>query len=154
VSTEIDFTDTYTCPHCRADLFYGSEGWSGWRRCPVCGLSSLPPEPDWHDLPVKKRAAAEAAQDVLVNRDSAEDNLSNADPSRTHVIGRSMHTSPTRLIIRTGLLASVAGTLVAFLDYKTTHSVVFGCLTVVFFLLVLGGRGSRPARSVLTAKKD
>lgn len=154
MSTEIDFIDTYTCPHCRSDLVSGSDGWSGWRRCPVCGLASLPPEPEGHYLPVIKRPGAEAANDVLVISDSAEDNLSNADPLRTHVTGRSSHTSPIRLIFKTGLLASVALTFIAFLDHRTTHSAVFGCLAVVFLLLVLGGPGSRPASSVLTAKKD
>jgi hypothetical protein len=154
VSTEIDFIETYACPHCRANLVSGSNGWSGWQRCPVCGLASLPPEPEWHDLPVKTRAAREAAKDVLVDSDSDLDNLSNADPLRPQEAGRSARMSPTRLIFKTGLLASVALTFIAFLDHRTTHSVIFGCLAFIFLLLVLGGPGSRPASTLLTAKKD
>jgi hypothetical protein len=154
VSTEIDFIYTYPCPHCRADLVSGSDGWSGWRRCPSCGLSCLPPEPEWHDVRFRRQAGAKAAQNVLEIRDRAEDNLSSTDAMTTQVIGRAVHTSPTRLIFKTGLVASVALTFIAFLDHRTTHSVVFGCLAVVFLLLVLGGPGSRPPSSVLTAKKD
>ena len=154
VSTEINLIDTYTCPHCRADLVSGSDRWSGWQRCPVCGLSSLPPEPDGHHLPLRKRARAEAPQDVMEITDPDGEVLSNGDPMRTQVTGRSPHTSPTRLIFKTGLLASVTLTFVAFLDHRTTHSMVFGSLSVVFLLLVLGGPGSRRAGSVLTAKRD
>ena len=154
MSTEIDFTDTYTCPHCRADLFYGSNGWSGWQRCPVCGLASLPPERVSHHWALKKRVASDAPQVVMEPSDPNEDIPSNADASRTQLTGRSMHTSPTRLIFKTGLLASIALTFVAFLDHRTTQSVVFGCLFVVFLLLVLRGPGSRPSSSELTAKNE
>jgi hypothetical protein len=154
VSTEIDFIDTYTCPHCRAELVSGSDGWSGWQRCPVCGLASLPPEPEGHYVPASERTGSTAAQNDLEISDSAEGNLSIADPLRTHVTGRLSHASPTRLIFKTGMLASGALTFVAFLDHRTTHAVVFGCLAVVFLLLVLSGPGSRPASSLLTAKKD
>ena len=45
MSSEIVFIDTYSCPHCRAELETGFNDWQGWRRCPSCGLPSLPPEP-------------------------------------------------------------------------------------------------------------
>jgi hypothetical protein len=154
MSTEIDFSETYTCPHCRADLAYASKGWSGWLRCPVCGLASLPPEPESHNVPVRHRAGPVAPADILEIRDPDGDAQTNADALRTQVTGRLTHTSPTRLIFKTGLLASVALAFVAFLDHRTTHARVFGCLSFVFLLLVLGGPGSRPSRTVLTAKRE
>jgi hypothetical protein len=154
VSTEIDFIDTYVCPHCRANLVSGSTGWPGWQRCPVCGFASLPPGSRRYHSPTRKRADAAADQVDFATRDPAEDDLSRTDPMTTQVIVRAPHSSPTRLIFKTGLLASVALTFVAFLDHRTTHSLVFGSLAVVFLLLVLGGPGSRAASTVVTAKKD
>lgn len=154
MSTEIEFIDTYACPHCRANLVSGSTSWPGWQRCPVCGFASLPPESQRHHSPVQERADARAAQVDFAMRDPAEDDLSRTDPVTTQVIVRAHHSSPTRLIFKTGLLASVALTFVAFLDHRTTQSMVFGSLAVVFLLLVWGGPGSRAASSMLTAKKD
>jgi len=95
-----------------------------------------------------------ASPNISEISDSAGDNRSDADVSRTQVTGQSTHISPARLIFKTGLLASLVLTFIAFLDHRTTHSLVFGSLAVVFLLLVLTGPGSRPASSALTARKD
>ena len=42
VSSEIVFIETYSCPHCRAELETGFNDWQGWQRCPACGLACLP----------------------------------------------------------------------------------------------------------------
>ncbi len=154
MSTEIDFIETYACPHCRANLVSESTGWPGWQRCPVCGFSSLPPESEGHHSPKRKRADAAAPHGDFALRDPALLDVSRSDPAMTQVIVRAPYSSAIRLICKTGLLASVALTFVAFLDHQTTQAMVFGSLAVVFLLSVLGGPGSRAARSVFTAKKD
>ena len=45
MSSEMVFIETYSCPHCRAELETGFNDWQGWQRCPTCGLACLPPEP-------------------------------------------------------------------------------------------------------------
>jgi hypothetical protein len=45
--------------------------------------------------------------------------------------------SASRLIVTTGLIVSAFLLLIAYLDRSSHNSAIFGCLTVVFFLLLL-----------------
>ena len=88
---------------------YGSNGWPGWQRCPVCGLASLPPESSSHHwVPVRKRVDATARPGRYAMPSDPDDDNPIKIPIAltTQVIGRAHHTSPTRLIFKTGLLAS------------------------------------------------
>jgi hypothetical protein len=58
------------------------------------------------------------------------------------MIQRTSVWSSSRLIVITGLIVSAFLLLINFLDRSTPNSAIFGCLTVVFFLLLLRTRGS------------
>ncbi len=45
MSVAIETGVRYDCPHCRVGLIAESDRWSGWRLCPSCGKSGLPPMP-------------------------------------------------------------------------------------------------------------
>jgi hypothetical protein len=50
---------------------------------------------------------------------------------------RTSASSASRLIVTTGLIVSAFLLLIAYLDRSSYNSAIFGCLTVVFFLLLL-----------------
>jgi hypothetical protein len=50
---------------------------------------------------------------------------------------RASGSSASRLIVTTGLIISAFLLLIAYLDRSSPKSAIFGCLTVVFFLLLL-----------------
>ena len=142
MSSEMVFIETYSCPHCRADLETGFDGWQGWRRCPTCGLASLPPEPPGMRSTRKPWARSSVVDDILVIPDPRE-KRADAEPVAPAFGGRPSHIGPARLIFRTGLLASLGLMLIFYLDRNTMNSGIFGCLAVVFFLLLLRISGSR-----------
>jgi hypothetical protein len=142
VSSEIDFVATYSCPHCRADLETGFDAWQGWQRCPRCGLACLPPEPPGLRSARKPGTRPKVADDVLALSDSP-DMLADAEAVAPVFGGRPSHIGPARLVFRTGLLVSLGLMLIFYLDRNTMNAAIFGCLAVVFFLLLLRTAGSR-----------
>jgi hypothetical protein len=146
VSSEIVFIDTYSCPHCRAELETGFDVWQGWQRCPTCRLPSLPPEPTGLHSHRRPGGGAKDADDVLVISDSSGI-LADAESIAPAFAGRPSHIGPARLVFRTGLLVSLGLMLIFFLDRRTIQAAVFGVLAVMFFLMLLRNAASRsPAR--------
>jgi hypothetical protein len=143
VPTEIEFIDTYACPHCRAELETGFDRWQGWLRCPACGLASLPPEPA--KFPGIERALARAtvADDILVISDSP-DRSPVTERYRPSAAGAGSGIAPARLVIRTGFIVSLVLAFLAFLNHQTTNMTILAFLTVVFFVLLLRKPGSGP----------
>jgi hypothetical protein len=135
VSSEIVFIDTYSCPHCRAELESGSKVWQGWQRCPACGLPSLPPAPTQFHRKGPPRGGL-ADDGVLVISDSPEI-LTGTDPLVATVNGQSSHVSGARLVFRTGLCVSAGLAFIFFLDRRTTNTVIFASLAFGFFLLLV-----------------
>jgi hypothetical protein len=146
VSSEMVFTETYSCPHCRAELETGFNDWQGWQRCPTCGLACLPPEPPRLLSARQPEARSKVADDILVISDSPE-KLTDAEPVAPAFSRRPSHIGPARLVFRTGLLVSLGLMLIFYLDRNTTNAAIFGCLSVAFFLLLLRLSGSRPPAS-------
>ena len=136
MSSEMVFIETYSCPHCRAELETGFNDWQGWQRCPRCGLACLPPEPTGSRSGRQPWSGSKVADDDLVIADSSE-NLSDAEPVAPVFGGRPAHIGPARLVFRTGLLVSLGLMLIFYLDRNTINSAIFGCLSIVFFLLLL-----------------
>jgi hypothetical protein len=146
VSSEMVSIETYSCPHCRAELETGFDDWQGWQRCPTCGLACLPPEPTGSRSGRQPRARSKVADDILAISDTRE-NLTDAEPVAPTFSGRPAHIGPARLVFRTGLLVSLGLMLIFYLDRNTINSAIFGCLAVVFFLLLLRSSGSRSPAS-------
>jgi hypothetical protein len=146
LSSEMVFIETYSCPHCRVELETGYADWQGWQRCPTCGLASLPPEPTGLRSAPKPRARSKGSDDILVIADPPE-TLADAEPAAPVFAGRPSHVGPARLVFRTGLLVSLGLMLIFYLDHNTLNAAIFGCLSVVFFLLLLRIPGSRSPAS-------
>jgi hypothetical protein len=146
VSSEIVYSETYTCPHCRAELETGFNDWQGWQRCPTCGLACLPPEPTGLRSPRQPGTRSKVADDILVISDAPE-KLAGVEPVAPALVGRPSHIGPARLVFRTGLLVSLGLMLIFYLDRNTLNAGIFGCLSVVFFLLLLRISGSRSPAS-------
>jgi hypothetical protein len=148
MSSEIIFIDTYLCPQCRAELEAGLDDWQGWRRCPACGLPSLPPQRA--RSPERGRygvgSTADDQGDILVITDSPE-NRADADALVAPDNDRSSHVSAARLVFRTGLLVSAGLAFIFFLDRKTTNTIIFASLAVGFFLLLIRKPRRRPSES-------
>jgi hypothetical protein len=142
VSSEMVFIETYSCPHCRAVLETRFDDWQGWQRCPTCGLACLPPEPAGFQSSRKPWARSSVADDILLISDSPE-NRADTEPVAPALGGRPSHIGPARLVFRTGLLVSLGLMLIFYLDRNTMNAGIFGCLAVVFFLLLLRISGSR-----------
>jgi hypothetical protein len=136
VPSEIVFIDTYSCPHCRAELETGFDDWQGWQRCPTCGLPSLPPEPAGSRLVRRTGGVVKVGDDVLVIS-AAPENVAGADASASAVAVPPTHIGPARLVFRTGLLVSLGLMLIFYLDRNTTNATIFGFLAIVFFLMLL-----------------
>jgi hypothetical protein len=136
VSSEMVFTETYSCPHCRAALETGFNDWRGWQRCPRCGLACLPPEPTGLRSDGQPWSGSKVADDDLVIAASS-DSLSDAEPVAPVFGARPAHIGPARLVFRTGLLVSLGLMLIFYLDRNTINAAIFGCLSIVFFLLLL-----------------
>ncbi len=136
MSSETILVQTYPCPQCRAELEAVSHDWDGWQRCPKCGLPSLPPEV----LRLRGQGSlgtfTTSSDDILVIPDSPEDV---GDAQLTGLIsdGRPSYVSGARLIFRTGLLVSLGLAFIFFLDRRTTNTVIFGSLALIFFVLLL-----------------
>jgi hypothetical protein len=144
VSSEMVFIETYSCPHCRAELETGFNDWQGWQRCPTCGLACLPPEPPPPVRSLRQPGApSNVADDLLVISDVSE-KLTDADPAFG---ARPSHIGPARLVFRTGLVVSLGLMLIFYLDRNNMNAGIFGCLSVVFFLLLLRLSGSRSPAS-------
>jgi hypothetical protein len=143
VALEIEFIDTYSCPHCRAELETGFDRWQGWLRCPACGLAGLPPEPV--RLPSIERVVARATvgDDVFVIPDASDRSGIGQRHAPTAPSSGSGLT-PARLVIRTGFFVSLALAFLAFLNHQTTNMMILGFLVVVFFLLMLPRPNRRP----------
>ncbi len=153
MSSITDMIDVYQCPHCQADLVLGSTGWSGWARCPVCKLPSLPPEPETtRDFP-GRRNGARALERPFPIEDSVDASAWNTASVGASAEKRLSRSNPARLIFRTGLVASIALAFVAFLDHRTTQALIFGGLAIVF-LLLLSGAGSRLAGRTFKANES
>jgi hypothetical protein len=146
VTSEKVFIETYSCPHCKAELETGFDDWQGWQRCPTCGLAGLPPEPTGLRSGRQPWARSKVADDVLVISDSPE-NLTDDQPVAPAFGGRPAHIGPARLVFRTGLLVSLGLMLIFYLDRNTINAAIFGCLSVVFSLLLLRISGSRSPAS-------
>ncbi len=146
MSSEMVFIETYSCPHCRAQLETGFNDWQGWQRCPTCGLACLPPEPPGLRSTQQSAARSTVAEDILVISDSPE-KLADAEPVAPAFGGRPSHIGPARLVFRTGLLVSLGLMLIFYLDRNTMNAAIFGCLSVVFFLLLLRISGGRSPAS-------
>jgi hypothetical protein len=146
VSTGIDFINSYSCPHCRAELETRFDSRQGWLRCPACGFASLPPEPVGFRASRPSGARAKVADEILVISDSS-DRPMGGDSLGPSVAGRLSHATPARLVFRTGLLVSLALAFIAFLDHRTTTMTIFGCLAIAFFFLLLRHASSRGAAS-------
>ena len=142
MSSEMVFIETYSCPHCQSELETGFNDWQGWQRCPTCGLACLPPDPTGLRSARQSWARSNVADDILVISDAPE-KLTNAEPVAPAFGGRPSHIGPARLVFRTGLLVSLGLMLIFYLDRNTMNAVIFGCLSVAFFLLLLRISGSR-----------
>ena len=101
VSSEMVSIETYSCPHCRAELETGFDDWQGWQRCPTCGLACLPPEPTGSRSGRQPWAHSKVADDILAISDPRE-NLTDAEPVAPAFSGRPAHIGPARLVFRTG----------------------------------------------------
>jgi hypothetical protein len=146
LSSEMVFNETYSCPHCRAVLETGFTDWQGWQRCPTCGLASLPPEPSGLQSAPKSKARSKGSDDILVISGSPE-NLEDDEPVAPGFVRQPSHVGPARLVFRTGLLVSLGLMLLFYLDRNTLNAAIFGCLSVVFFLLLMRIPGSRSPAS-------
>jgi hypothetical protein len=146
VSSEMVSIETYSCPHCRAELETGFDDWQGWQRCPTCGLACLPPEPTGSRSGRQPWAHSKVADDILAISDTREI-VTDAEPVAPTFSGRPAHIGPARLVFRTGLLVSLGLMLIFYLDRNTINAAIFGCLAVVFFLLLLRSSGSRSPAS-------
>jgi hypothetical protein len=142
VSSEMVFIESYSCPHCRAELETGFGDWQGWQRCPTCGLASLPPATAGLHSARRPGAGSKTDDDILVISESPA-KLADAEPAAPDFSGRPSHIGPGRLVFRTGLFVSLGLMLIFYLDRKTMNAAIFGCLSVVFFLLLLRTSGSR-----------
>ena len=146
MSSEMVFIETYSCPHCRAELETGFNTWQGWQRCPTCGLACLPPEPPGLRSARQPGARSKAADDILVISDSPE-SIADAEQVASTFGGRPSHIGPARLVFRTGLAVSLGLMLIFYLDRNTMNAAIFACLAVVFLLLLLRISGSRSPAS-------
>ncbi|WP_165250737.1 hypothetical protein [Paludisphaera soli] len=124
VPTEIEVR--YDCPHCRVGLIADADRWSGWRLCPACGKSGLPPARRAKrarllpaNLPARgsgRRAEAWIASGDLVDPDHAAWQVGYArDLPRPTPVSRVV-----TVAIAAGLAISVFLLLVAFLDRNGT----------------------------------
>jgi hypothetical protein len=135
VSTQVEASFTYSCPHCWADLEAPAGSWDGWVRCPSCTRVFLPPQAD--RLPRGVRVAAASSP---VNGDQPGDGA----PGSTSVVepvglvsNRLAHTSGARLVFVTGFVLCLFLSLIFFLDFQPGKLAIFGALTIGFFLLLL-----------------
>ena len=145
VSSEIVFIESYSCPHCRAELETGMTDWEGWQRCPTCGLASLPPMTPRLGSARQPNARSHVTSDILVI--SGAPNDGDVAPVGPAFRGRPTHIGPARLVFRTGLLVSLGLMLIFYLDHNTINSAIFACLSVIFFLLLLRMSGNRSRTS-------
>jgi hypothetical protein len=143
--SEASLTSTYTCPHCRSSLQAESDGWDGWRRCPVCQRVALPPEPSVFDDPSQQLPVPSNDKAALITPVAAVGPIPfDVDEERLALAAYSSPTSPARLIFTTGMVVSLILALLAFLDLRPMTTGIFGFLAIVFFLLLL--RTPRPKR--------
>jgi hypothetical protein len=125
-----------SCPHCRAPLETRSDGWDGWRRCPVCQRVALPPEPvGFRDI--RQRPAVSNNDNATPAIAGLPDGPMVLDDQQLAITLRSSHTSPARLIFTTGLVLSLVLALLAFLDLRPRTAGIFGFLVIAFFLMLL-----------------
>jgi hypothetical protein len=130
----------YSCPHCHGPLETDQARWHGWVRCPKCGRPGLPPTAILLD-----RRSRPARLDRVNRPDKSVKTLdpptvlARASLPPLQRMAPTPISSASRLIVTTGLVISAFLLLMAYLDRNTpsSASAIFGCLTVVFFLLLL-----------------
>ena len=141
---EIHYFVTYPCPHCKVELEAQHGGWQGWYRCPACGVPSLPPEfLLGHPLTRRRVPDPEADSDLMV---MAASSASSPAVDRTERAGSSSPTSPVRLIFMTGFILSLFLLLIGFLEQNQQTTVIFGFLSIAFFLLLIRTPWNRSVR--------
>lgn len=134
------FVLAYICPHCGAALEAADDGWDGWRRCAACGQPGLPPKADSllrrkYALELERGATDEPEPGIdaaLVSQNGPNpESILQTQPEPSPIIGTA------RLIFKTGFVLSLALVLISYLDQKSTTTVIFATLAVIFFLLLL-----------------
>jgi hypothetical protein len=147
METETASSLFYPCPHCRAMIVMGQDRWRGWVRCPECGRPGLPP-----DHALRPRASRRRIEDPPAPRteelaaphprpsphpDGLAGPIAPVPVRVTPAVPRHSPSSASRVIVSTGFIVSIFLLLVAYLDRSSQSSAIFGCLTLLFFLLLL-----------------
>jgi hypothetical protein len=126
VSVPSEIEVRYDCPHCRAALVAPADRWSGWRLCPACGQSGLPPmhrepRPAVFQVGPPRRGSGRRAEAWIASGDLI-------DPEHTDWRAVYAEVSPVRppsskaarIAVPIGLAIALFLLLVAFLDRNAT----------------------------------
>src|SRR5262245_3704802 len=116
MESEITYFASYSCPHCKAELEARQGGWSGWLRCPSCGVPSLPPELMFARPQIRHWTQDPNNEDGEIMVIAAPPEGS-AAPDRASLAGSSP-ISALRLIFLTGFILSLFLLLIAFVDQQ------------------------------------
>ncbi|MGP0063034.1 MAG: hypothetical protein ACLQGP_05450 [Isosphaeraceae bacterium] len=128
---------SYSCPRCKAELEVQHEDWQGWRRCPACGLPSLPPELLFGHPTTRRRVQGgddepEISDEMTMGEDSIPWGRSKmVEPQPSSAFG------PARVILVILFVVSLFLLLLFYLDQNQQLTGIFGGVSFVLFLLLL-----------------
>ncbi len=137
MESQVIYFVSYSCPRCKAELEVQHEAWQGWRRCPNCGLSSLPPELLFGHPMTRRRVLGRDDDPVIPDEMSLPDDPIALDRAQVILTSPSGGFGPLRVFFVIGFVVSLFLLLLFYLDQNSQFTGIFGALSFIFFLLML-----------------
>jgi hypothetical protein len=144
VESQVTYFVSYPCPRCKAELEVEHGDWQGWRRCPACGLPSLPPELLFGHPRTRRQVRGHDEDGAILTDEGVPEDSIALDRSRIVASSPSSVASTLRVIFLIGLVVSLFLLLLFYLDQNQQLTGIFGALSFIFFLLSLRTPKGRP----------
>ena len=135
MESQVTYFVSYSCPRCKAELEVQHEDWQGWRRCPACGLPSLPPELLFGHPTTRRRVQGGDHEPEISDEMTMGEELAiphGVDP-RWSSLSRRVHSGPARVILVILFVVSLFLLLLFYLDQNQQLTGIFGGVSFVLF---------------------
>ncbi len=137
MESQVIYFVSYSCPRCKAELEVQHESWQGWRRCPACGLPSLPPELLFGHPSTRRRVLGRDDDPIILNDVNLPEDSLALDRSQIVVSSPSSVFNALRVVFFIGLVVSLFLLLLFYLEQRQEFTGICGVLAFIFFLLLL-----------------